>query len=102
MFYRFESLLFQQLQGSSIAHWFLQKLMKRSEDEQPQEGSIAPNDFEPNQEDVLDDLLPRNLTTQIFASLLDSASGEQLARMTAMDNATRNAGDLIDRLTTGV
>ena len=56
-------------------------------------------EYEPEEEIILDDLLPRNLSTQIYSALLDSSAGELAARMTAMDNATRNAGDLIDRLT---
>jgi F-type H+-transporting ATPase subunit gamma len=55
--------------------------------------------FEPDEEDILRDLLPRNIATQIFRALLENAAGEQGARMTAMDNATRNAGELIDKLT---
>lgn len=55
--------------------------------------------FEPDEEKIMESLLPRNLGVQIFRALLDSAAGEQAARMTAMDNATRNAGDLINRLT---
>lgn len=55
--------------------------------------------FEPEEEKILADLLPRNLSIQIFRALLDSAAGEQAARMTAMDNATRNAGDRINDLT---
>ena len=55
-------------------------------------------DYEPSEEGILADLLPRNLSVQVFRALLDSAAGEQAARMTAMDNATRNAGDMIDRL----
>lgn len=65
----------------------------------PQEGSIAPNEYEPDEASVLTDLLPRALTTEIYASILESSASELAARMTAMDNATRNAGDLIDRLT---
>ncbi len=64
-----------------------------------QDGAIAPNEYEPDEASVLSDLLPRALTTQIFASILESSASELAARMTAMDNATRNAGDLIDRLT---
>ena len=64
-----------------------------------QDGAIAPNEYEPDEASVLNDLLPRALTTQIFASILESSASELAARMTAMDNATRNAGDLIDRLT---
>ncbi len=57
------------------------------------------NEYEPDEAQVLADLLPRALTTQIFAAVLESSAGELAARMTAMDNATRNAGDIIDRLT---
>jgi len=56
-------------------------------------------DFEPDEQEILGQLLPKNLGIQIFRALLDSAAGEQAARMTAMDNATRNAGDMINRLT---
>jgi F-type H+-transporting ATPase subunit gamma len=56
-------------------------------------------DYEPGEEAILADLLPRGVATQIFAALLENAASEQGARMTAMDNATRNAGDMIDRLT---
>lgn len=55
--------------------------------------------FEPSEKDILDDLLPKNFAVQIYRQLLDSAAGEQAARMTAMDNATRNAGDKINDLT---
>ena len=55
--------------------------------------------FEPEEEELLNDLLPKNFSTQIFGALLDSSAGEQAARMTAMDNATRNAGDRINQLT---
>jgi F-type H+-transporting ATPase subunit gamma len=56
-------------------------------------------EFEPSEEQILAELLPRNLAIQIYKALLDSAASEQGARMTAMDNATRNAGDMIKRLT---
>ena len=59
----------------------------------------SPYDFEPTEEEILAKLLPRNLGVQIFRSMLDSAAGEQAARMTAMDNATRNAGEMINDLT---
>ena len=59
----------------------------------------APYEYEPDEATVLEDLLPRNLSTQIYAAVLESSASELAARMTAMDNATRNAGDLIDRLT---
>jgi len=59
----------------------------------------AQYDYEPSEEAILADLLPRNVATQIFAALLENAASEQGARMSAMDNATRNAGDMINRLT---
>jgi len=54
--------------------------------------------FEPDEKAILADLLPRNVAVQLYGALLDSAAGEQGARMHAMDNATRNAGDMINRL----
>lgn len=62
-------------------------------------GAQAIYEFEPDEEAILAELLPRNLAVQIYGSLLESAAGEQGARMTAMDNATRNAGDMINKLT---
>ena len=56
-------------------------------------------DYEPSEEGILADLLPRGVATQVFAALLENAASEQGARMSAMDNATRNAGDMIDKLT---
>lgn len=56
-------------------------------------------EFEPSDEEILNDLLPRNLATQLFSSQMESTASELAARMTAMDNATRNAGDMIDNLT---
>ncbi|MFI0396063.1 F0F1 ATP synthase subunit gamma [Paracoccus jiaweipingae] len=63
-------------------------------------GASSLYDYEPGEEAILADLLPRSVATQIFAALLENAASEQGARMSAMDNATRNAGDMIDRLTT--
>ncbi len=62
----------------------------------PQDGVY---EMEPEEDELLRDLLPANLSMQIFRALLESYASEQGARMTAMDNATRNAGDMIDRLT---
>ena len=56
-------------------------------------------EYETEEDELLASLLPRNLTTQVYSALLESAAAELAARMTAMDNATRNAGELIDRLT---
>jgi F-type H+-transporting ATPase subunit gamma len=61
--------------------------------------STAAVEYEPDQDEILADLLPRNIAVQIFRALLENAASEQGSRMTAMDNATRNAGDMINRLT---
>jgi F-type H+-transporting ATPase subunit gamma len=58
-------------------------------------------DAEPDEGEILADLLPRNISVQIYRALLENAASEQGARMTAMDSATRNAGEMIDRLTLG-
>ena len=71
--------------------------VKQNEIEQDNSSSIY--DFEPGEEEILNDLLPRNLATQLFSSQIESTASELAARMTAMDNATRNAGDMIDNLT---
>ena len=62
-------------------------------------GASTLYDYEPSEEGILADLLPRGVATQIFTALLENAASEQGARMSAMDNATRNAGEMIDRLT---
>ena len=59
----------------------------------------AAYDYEPEENEILDALLPRNITVQILRALLENAASEQGARMSAMDNATRNAGEMIDDLT---
>ena len=56
-------------------------------------------EFEPDEDEILEDLLPKNISTQVFKAFLENAASEQGSRMTAMDNATRNAGDLVDKLT---
>ncbi|MQY44332.1 F0F1 ATP synthase subunit gamma [Epibacterium sp. SM1969] len=63
------------------------------------EGLAAEYDYEPSEEAILADLLPRGVATQIFSALLENGASEQGARMSAMDNATRNAGEMIDKLT---
>jgi F-type H+-transporting ATPase subunit gamma len=61
--------------------------------------SLAVYEYEPSEEEILAALLPRNLAVQVFRALLENSASEHGARMTAMDNATRNAGDMIDKLT---
>ena len=56
-------------------------------------------DFEPEEDEILENLLPKNISTQIFKAFLENAASEQGSRMTAMDNATRNAGELVEKLT---
>ena len=56
-------------------------------------------DYEPDEHDILEILLPRNMGVQVFRALLENNASEQGARMSAMDNATRNAGEMIDSLT---
>ena len=73
----------------------------------PADGTPAKNkdeetlsyEFEPEEDEILEDLLPKNISTQVFKAFLENAASEQGSRMTAMDNATRNAGDLVDKLT---
>ncbi len=62
------------------------------------QSEAADYEFEPDEAEILDDLLPRNLSAQIYGALLENAASEQGARMTAMDNATRNAGEMIKGL----
>jgi F-type H+-transporting ATPase subunit gamma len=65
--------------------------------EKTPEGAVY--DYEPDEIDILDELLPRNISVQVFRALLENAASEQGARMSAMDNATRNAGDMIRKQT---
>ena len=68
------------------------------EDTQDDDAGVS-YEYEPDEEELLAAVLPRNISTQVYSALLESSAAELAARMTAMDNATRNAGDLIDRLT---
>ena len=63
------------------------------------EENIISYEFEPEEDEILEDLLPKNISTQVFKAFLENAASEQGSRMTAMDNATRNAGELVDKLT---
>ena len=65
----------------------------------PTIGGNAVYEYEPDAGAILDDLIPRNIAVQIFRALLENAAGEMGAKMSAMDNATRNAGDMINKLT---
>ena len=71
----------------------VQKTVKETDD------NLLSYEFEPEEDEILEDLLPKNISTQVFKAFLENAASEQGSRMTAMDNATRNAGDLVDKLT---
>ena len=93
LFYaRFQSALVQEPVGQQIIPVAIPA-------DTPQSSSMAAVDYEPDEEAILADLLPRNVAIQIFRAMLENAASEQGSRMTAMDNATRNAGDMINRLT---
>jgi F-type H+-transporting ATPase subunit gamma len=84
-----------------VTHQQLIPLNLKSSDQQSeeQEKDHSIYTYEPDEETILKDLLPKNVSIQIFKVLLESNAGEQGARMAAMDNATRNAGEMIDSLT---
>ena len=67
--------------------------------EEDAQGSDAAYDYEPDANEILEDIIPRNIKVQILRALLENVAGEMGAKMSAMDNATRNAGDMIDKLT---
>ncbi len=75
------------------------KLLEAGEEKPVPTGAESAYEYEPDEAEILADLLPRNVMTQIFRALQENAASEQGARMSAMDNATRNAGEMIDRLT---
>ena len=93
VFNRFQSVMTQ------VVTWHaLIPALAGGDDGEPEDLGGAVYIFEPDETAILDELLPRNLGVQVFHSLLESQASEQAARMTAMDNATRNAGEMIDRL----
>lgn len=73
--------------------------LPEEEPETARAGAVAVQEYEPSEEEILEFLLMRNISTQVFRGLLENAASEQGARMSAMDSATRNAGEMIDRLT---
>jgi F-type H+-transporting ATPase subunit gamma len=90
-FSKFRSALLQEATG--------QQIIPVAAPEVAPAASGAAVEYEPDEEAILADLLPRNVTVQVFKGLLENAASEQGASMTAMDNATRNAGELINKLT---
>ena len=97
---RFVSALTQDVTAQQLVPFALPEAAgDEDEDEAAAGAGGAIYEYEPSEEAILADLLPRNLAVQIFRAMLESFASEQGARMTAMDNATRNAGDMIDHLT---
>lgn len=94
----FKSVLTQEPRAQQIIPFKLPEV-EESNDNETAEVQSSPYSFEPEENEILGQLLPRNLGVQVFRALLDSAAGEQAARMTAMDNATRNAGKKINDIT---
>jgi F-type H+-transporting ATPase subunit gamma len=108
LYNRFVSVLVQEPATMQLIPFVLEsKDDKKTSTKELQSGASSdeetgykfPYSYEPSEDEILNALLPRNVGVQIFSGLLDSAAGEQAARMTAMDNATRNAGDMISDLT---
>ena len=96
------SILFNKFVSAISQEPTYQSLIPLSNEETSADESEANNaifEFEPDKNELLEYLVPRNFLTQIYRSVLESSASEHAARMTSMDNATRNAGDMIDRLT---
>lgn len=98
MYNEFKNVLTQTPTAQQLVPFKMPEAEGEEAEKQEVAGPVAPYGFEPEESIILGQLLPRNLGVQLFRALLDSAAGEQAARMTAMDNATRNAGDMINDL----
>ena len=97
VFNKFKSAISQEVTQQQLIP--LDLLESSKEDKEDDNTAKAIYDYEPDEETILKDLLPKNVSIQIFKVLLESDAGEHGARMAAMDNATRNAGEMIDDLT---
>jgi F-type H+-transporting ATPase subunit gamma len=95
-FSRFKSVI-QQI---PTAQQLIPALIPANENAPAQSGAQPSYEYEPGQDEILSTLLPRNISVQVFRALLENAASEQGARMSAMDSATRNAGDMIRKQTT--
>jgi F-type H+-transporting ATPase subunit gamma len=93
---KFKSIMSQEPQAQQII-----PILSTTKENLQEEGSENQSqyEYEPDQEEILENLLPKNISTQIFKAFLENAASEQGSRMSAMDSATRNAGDLINKLT---
>jgi F-type H+-transporting ATPase subunit gamma len=94
------TLIFNKFKSAISQEVTLKRLIPAEigEDTRDDDSGVA-YEYEPDEEELLAAVLPRNISTQVYSALLESSAAELAARMTAMDNATRNAGDLIERLT---
>ena len=94
------SLIFNKFQSAMTQIVTEQQIIPASvpEEEEVRQG-LGTYEYEPDEEGILAELLPRNVSTQLFSALLENTASEHGARMTAMDSATRNAGEMIDKLT---
>jgi len=95
------TVIFNKFKSAISQEVTLQRLIPAevSETEEASDDTGVSYEYEPDEEELLAAVLPRNISTQVYSALLESSAAELAARMTAMDNATRNAGDLIERLT---
>jgi F-type H+-transporting ATPase subunit gamma len=98
VFNKFESAITQIVTPQQLIPFSVPEGDESADETTSEDGPREVFIFEPDEEDILKDLLPRNIATQVFQALLESSASEHGARMTAMDNATRNAGDMIDDL----
>ena len=94
---KFKSAISQEVTHQQLIPLEIKKKEQNSDEKEIKNASVYT--YEPDEETILKDLLPKNISIQIFKVLLESNAGEQGARMAAMDNATRNAGEMIDSLT---
>ena len=90
---QFESVISQIPQASQLIP------IKVKSDQVESDGNISNFVYEPDEQEIIEDLLPKAISTKVFTALLENGASEQGARMSAMDNATRNAGEMIDKLT---
>ena len=94
------TVIFNKFKSAISQEVTLKRLIPAEVGKDTQDGDAGVSyEYEPDEEELLAAVLPRNISTQVYSTLLESSAAELAARMTAMDNATRNAGDLIERLT---
>ena len=94
---KFKSAILQEVTHHQLIPLSIEKETQEENNEANNDNEVY--DYEPDEASIVEDLLPKNISIQIFKVLLESNAGEQGARMAAMDNATRNAGEMIDNLT---